>query len=95
MINYLLGLIICDILFANVLSDSNSTDGKFMNTENIVLNASKKQNFVRTYKLSDGEIITKFKYFNISSIETKFDNLCIRQVRVRNHFYISIVGRVL
>lgn len=82
MINYLLGLIVCCILFANVLSGSNFTIEKFTNIENITLNTTKTQDFMYTYKLSDGEIITKLRLFNVSAIETKFDNLCIRQVRI-------------
>jgi hypothetical protein len=80
MIVNLIGLIICYTLFERVLSDSNSTVGKLSNFENFALNDSKVENFVRTYKLADGQIITKLKYFNVSAIETKFDNLYLRQV---------------
>lgn len=39
-----------------------------------------KENFVNFFRLSDGEVITKLKLDNFNAIETKFADLCLRQV---------------
>ena len=47
---------------------------------NTIIDFKFDNDFVKFYRLSDGEIITKLKLINFKAIETKFADLCLRQV---------------
>ena len=91
MIGYLLILFSYHISFVITLSTNFSNNSVDIFEDNLIIYENNRtfdikfdnnfaENFVKIYRLPDGEVVTKFKYSNYSAIETKFADLCLRQV---------------
>lgn len=96
MIGYLLILFSYHISCGTTSSTTFSNNSIDIFKENLIIYENNKtldikfendfvENFVIIYRLPDGELITKIKYFNFSAIETKFSELSLRQVSLTFH----------